>query len=65
MSVVADMFFIVLSVLDWKNATQATLLRLRRDDLVKLCSTRSIVPLGTKPQLAQALLEWVSVAHKS
>ena len=53
------MFCLASADLDWKNATHATLVRLRRDDLVKLCSTRSIDHAGTKPQLAQALIEWV------
>ena len=51
-------FFFAADV-DWKAATHATLVRLRRDDLVKLCSTRDIDVAGTKPQLAQALIDWV------
>ena len=43
---------------DLSTATQKTLVRLRRDDLVRLCEARDIVADGTKPQLAQALLEW-------
>ena len=31
---------------------------MRRDDLVRLCETRDLDPVGTKPQLAEALLEW-------
>lgn len=33
-------------------------MRLRRDDLVRLCETRDLAPVGTKPQLAEALLQW-------
>lgn len=33
-------------------------MRLRRDDLVRLCETRDIDVSGTKPQLAEALLQW-------
>ncbi|OSD08386.1 hypothetical protein PYCCODRAFT_1356579 [Trametes coccinea BRFM310] len=43
---------------DLTVATAKTLVRLRRDDLVRLCEMRDIDPSGTKPQLAQALLEW-------
>ncbi|EJD05707.1 kinase-like protein, partial [Fomitiporia mediterranea MF3/22] len=43
---------------DLTSATQKTLVRLRRDDLVRLCETRELDVDGTKPQLAQALLEW-------
>ena len=39
-------------------ATARTLVRLRRDDLVRLCETRALDPVGTKPQLAEALLQW-------
>jgi hypothetical protein len=39
-------------------ATAKTLVRLRRDDLVRLCETRDLDPSGTKPQLAEALLHW-------
>lgn len=39
-------------------ATAKTLIRLRRDDLVRLCETRDLEPVGTKPQLAEALLQW-------
>lgn len=31
---------------------------MRRDDLVRLCETRDLDPTGTKPQLAEALLQW-------
>ncbi|KAF8724846.1 hypothetical protein AX14_008564 [Amanita brunnescens Koide BX004] len=43
---------------DLTIATVKTLVRLRRDDLVRLCETRDLEPVGTKPQLAQALLQW-------
>ncbi|KAF5331125.1 hypothetical protein D9619_005371 [Psilocybe cf. subviscida] len=43
---------------DLTVATAKTLVRLRRDDLVRLCETREIDPSGTKPQLAEALLQW-------
>ena len=43
---------------DLSSATQKTLIRLRRDDLVRLCETRELDTEGTKPQLAQALLRW-------
>ena len=43
---------------DLSSATQKTLIRLRRDDLVRLCEARELDIEGTKPQLAQALLEW-------
>ncbi|OCH88811.1 hypothetical protein OBBRIDRAFT_820005 [Obba rivulosa] len=43
---------------DLTIATAKTLVRMRRDDLVRLCETRDINPSGTKPQLAEALLQW-------
>ncbi|KAJ3517394.1 hypothetical protein NLJ89_g517 [Agrocybe chaxingu] len=43
---------------DLTIATTKTLVRLRRDDLVRLCETRDLDPSGTKPQLAEALLQW-------
>lgn len=39
-------------------ATAKSLVRLRRDDLVRLCETRDLETSGTKPQLAGALLQW-------
>ncbi len=39
-------------------ATAKTLVRLRRDDLVRLCESRDLEVSGTKPQLAEALLQW-------
>lgn len=43
---------------DLTVATAKMLVRLRRDDLVRLCESREIDPSGTKPQLAEALLHW-------
>lgn len=43
---------------DLALATRKTLIRLRRDDLVRLCETRDLDVAGTKPQLAQSLLQW-------
>ncbi|KAH7920137.1 hypothetical protein BV22DRAFT_1040182 [Leucogyrophana mollusca] len=43
---------------DLTIATAKTLVRLRRDDLVRLCETRDLDVAGTKPQLAQSLLQW-------
>ncbi|KAF7295431.1 Protein kinase domain-containing protein [Mycena indigotica] len=43
---------------DLTIATAKTLVRLRRDDLVRLCETRDLEVVGTKPQLAEALLQW-------
>ncbi|KLO10425.1 hypothetical protein SCHPADRAFT_878163 [Schizopora paradoxa] len=43
---------------DLDTATNKSLVRLRRDDLVRLCETRDLDVDGTKPQLAKALLEW-------
>ncbi|KAL1947947.1 hypothetical protein VTO73DRAFT_13671 [Trametes versicolor] len=43
---------------DLTVATAKTLVRMRRDDLVRLCDAREIEASGTKPQLAEALLQW-------
>ncbi|KAH9846082.1 hypothetical protein C2E23DRAFT_789657 [Lenzites betulinus] len=43
---------------DLTIATTKTLVRMRRDDLVRLCEVREIDASGTKPQLASALLQW-------
>ncbi|KAL1742908.1 hypothetical protein HDZ31DRAFT_65511 [Schizophyllum fasciatum] len=43
---------------DLTAATAKTLTRLRKDDLVRLCETRDLDASGTKPQLAEALLQW-------
>lgn len=34
------------------------MVRLRRDDLLRLCESRDLDAVGTKPQLAAALLQW-------
>ena len=39
-------------------ATTKTLVRLRRGDLIRLCETRDLKPMGTKHQLAETLLDW-------
>lgn len=46
--------------IDLSEATMASLIRLLRDELVQMCEARGIEVGGTKPQLAKALLEWVS-----
>ncbi|KAI0371665.1 kinase-like protein [Pilatotrama ljubarskyi] len=43
---------------DLTVATAKTLVRMRRDDLVRMCETRDIDATGTKSQLAEALLQW-------
>lgn len=43
---------------DLTIATAKSLVRLRRDDLVRLCESRELDVEGTKPQLAEALLHW-------
>jgi hypothetical protein len=43
---------------DLTIATARSLVRLRRDDLVRLCECRDLDVDGTKPQLAEALLQW-------
>ena len=43
---------------DLTIATAKSLIRLRRDDLVRLCECRDLDAEGTKPQLAEALLQW-------
>ncbi|KAI9458286.1 hypothetical protein F5148DRAFT_983809 [Russula earlei] len=43
---------------DLTIATAKSLVRLRRDDLVRLCESRDLDIEGTKPQLAEALLQW-------
>ncbi|KZT71370.1 kinase-like protein [Daedalea quercina L-15889] len=47
-----------MSLVDLTVATTKTLVRMRRDDLVRLCETRDIEATGTKPQLAEVLLQW-------
>ncbi|KAH9996875.1 hypothetical protein BJV77DRAFT_986748 [Russula vinacea] len=48
----------VMDDVDLTIATAKSLVRLRRDDLVRLCESRDLDVEGTKPQLAEALLEW-------
>ncbi|TFY78809.1 hypothetical protein EWM64_g5203 [Hericium alpestre] len=43
---------------DLTIATAKSLVRLRRDDLVRLCESRDLDIEGTKPQLADSLLQW-------
>ncbi|KII89063.1 hypothetical protein PLICRDRAFT_40703 [Plicaturopsis crispa FD-325 SS-3] len=43
---------------DLTVATTKTLVRLRRDDLVRLCEVRNLDVTGTKPQLASSLVHW-------
>ncbi|KAF9500565.1 kinase-like protein, partial [Pleurotus eryngii] len=43
---------------DLTIATVKTLVRLKRDDLLRLCESRDLDAVGTKPQLAAALLQW-------
>ncbi|KZT09700.1 uncharacterized protein LAESUDRAFT_722662 [Laetiporus sulphureus 93-53] len=43
---------------DLTVATSKSLLRMRREKLVRLCETRDLDTTGTKPQLAEALLQW-------
>lgn len=45
---------------DLEGVTIASLLRLRRDQLVQMCEQRNLEVGGTKPQLASALVNWVS-----
>ncbi|KAG8957863.1 hypothetical protein FRC03_009747 [Tulasnella sp. 419] len=44
--------------IDLSEATAKSLVRLRRDDLVRLCETRDLDAEGTKNQLVHNLLEW-------
>jgi mitogen-activated protein kinase kinase kinase 13 len=50
--------FLIKYPVDLTIATAKSLVRLRRDDLVRLCETRDLDVEGTKPQLAEALLQW-------
>jgi len=43
---------------DLSEETVKSLIRYRRDELVRLCESRNLDVEGTKPQLAKALLEW-------
>ncbi len=47
-----------MNLVDLTIATAKSLVRLRRDDLVRLCESRDLDVEGTKPQLAEALLQW-------
>lgn len=47
-----------MNLVDLTIATAKSLIRLRRDDLVRLCECRDLDVEGTKPQLAEALLQW-------
>ncbi|KAH7340753.1 kinase-like domain-containing protein [Rhizoctonia solani] len=51
--------------IDLSQATDKSLLRLKRDALLRLCSSRCIPAGGTKPQLVQALLGWRDKAEES
>ena len=48
---------------DLQDATAKTLVRRRRDHLVKLCESRGIDVEGTKPQLVEALIQWVGLSY--
>ena len=50
--------FLIMCPVDLTIATTRSLVRLRRDDLVRLCECRDLDVEGTKPQLAEALLQW-------
>jgi mitogen-activated protein kinase kinase kinase 13 len=50
--------FLIMCPVDLTIATAKSLVRLRRDDLVRLCESRDLDVEGTKPQLAEALLQW-------
>ncbi|RXW19626.1 hypothetical protein EST38_g6222 [Candolleomyces aberdarensis] len=43
---------------DLTAATTKSLTRLRKDDLVRLCESRNLEPVGNKRDLAEALLQW-------
>ncbi|CAG7846274.1 SubName: Full=Uncharacterized protein {ECO:0000313/EMBL:CCA68469.1} [Serendipita indica DSM 11827] len=43
---------------DLSEETIKSLIRYRREELVRLCESRNLDVDGTKPQLAKALLEW-------
>ncbi|KAG8743688.1 hypothetical protein FRC10_011561 [Ceratobasidium sp. 414] len=51
--------------IDLSSATDKSLLRLKRDALLRLCSCRALPASGTKPQLVQALLGWRDKAESS
>lgn len=43
------------------TATQATLKKFKKDVLVRMCEARELDTEGTKEQLSQWLIEWVSL----
>lgn len=47
-------------VLDLAVITLKSLLRYKRDDLIRLCEARDLETVGTKNELARSLVEWVS-----
>jgi hypothetical protein len=51
-------------IVDLAEATKKSLIRLRRDDLVKLCEARDLSTDGTKPQLASSLLQWRNIQSR-
>lgn len=46
---------------DFGSASIASLMRLRRDDLLRLCRDRDLSEVGTKHDLAVTLLDWYSL----
>ncbi len=50
--------YLIVDSVDLTIATAKSLVRLRRDDLVRLCERCDLDVEGTKPQLAEALLQW-------
>lgn len=49
---------ILFNSVDLSIATVKSLIRLRRDDLVRLCEARDLDTSGKKAQLARALIKW-------
>ena len=49
---------------DLSIATQSSLLRLKRDDLIQLCQDRNLSAEGTKKDLATLLLDWYQQRHE-
>lgn len=50
--------------LSFANATPATLIRLRKADLMQMCESRDLCTDGTKQQLVEALIEWREATDK-
>ena len=50
--------YLIENQVDLTIATAKSLVRLRRDDLIRLCESRDLCVEGTKPRLAEALLLW-------